>query len=154
MFSQTIRYIAGSLIGVATFFLALGVVLFQAASMTGANSNYNVPVSWSSALSSVMWPPSLRLVLLLLGVLLLASFTWFIFFLVPRGVGVAVLFLQAVIAYFCGGGLGLFFIRRELEAYRFSMDAEKLGEYWFVFEAGGIWMFATAALAVIKVFAR
>jgi hypothetical protein len=154
MFSQAIRYIACSLIGVATFFLALGIMLFQAAYVTGAASSYNVPVSWFSVLSSVLWPPSGRLFLLLLGALLLATLTSLIFFRAPRSVGVVVLFLQAGIAFYCGGALGWFFIFREFEAYHFSMDAEKLGEYWFVFEAVGIWTLATAALAVLRVFAR
>jgi hypothetical protein len=139
---------------VATFFLALGMLLFQAAYVTGATSNYNVPVSWFSVLSSVIWPPSWRLFLLLAGVLFLAGFTLLIFFRAPRSVGVAVLFLQAGIAFYCGGALGWFFIFREFEAYHFSMDAEKLGEYWFVFEAVAIWALAAAALAVIRVFAR
>jgi hypothetical protein len=154
MFSQAIRYIACSLIGVATFFLALGMLLFQAAYVTGATSNYNVPVSWFSVLSSVIWPPSWRLFLLLLGVLFLAGFTLLIFFRAPRSVGVVVLFLQAGIAFYWGGALGWFFIFREFEAYHFNMDAEKLGEYWFVFEAVGIWTLAAATLAVLRVFAR
>jgi hypothetical protein len=154
MFSQTIRYIACSLIGVATFFLALSVLLFQAASVTGAASDYNVPVSWFSVLSSVMWPPGWRQFLLLLGVLLLAIVTLLIFFRAPRSVGVAVLFLQAGIAGFCGDALGWFFIRREFEAYHFSMDAEKLGEHWFIYEAVAVWALAAAALAVIRIFAR
>src|ERR1700687_74525 len=106
MFSQTIRYIACSLIGVATFFLALGMLLFQGAYGTGAASNYNVPVSWFSVLSSVIWPPSWRLFLLLLGVLLLAPLTLLIFFRAPRSVGVVVLLLQAGIAFYCGGAIG------------------------------------------------
>jgi len=153
VFSQTIRYIAWSLIGVATFFLALGVLVFQAASVTGAASNYKIPVSWFSVLSSVTWPPSWRLFLLLLGVLLLAIFALLIFFRAPRSVGVAVFFLQAGIAGFYGGALGWFFISRELAAYHFSMDGEKLGEYWFVFEAVAVWTVATAALAVVRIFA-
>jgi hypothetical protein len=154
MFSQTIRYIACSLIGVATLFLALGALLFQAAFVTGAASDYHVPVSWLSALSSAIWPPSWRLFLLLLGVLFLATLTLLIFFRAPRSVGVGVLFLQAGTALYWGGALGWFFIFREFEAYHFSMDAEKLGEYWFAFEAVAIWSLAAAALAVIRVFVR
>jgi hypothetical protein len=82
------------------------------------------------------------------------TLTLLIFFRAPRSVGVVVLFLQAGIAFYWGGALGWFFIFREFEAYHFSMDAEKLGEYWFVFEAVGIWTLAAAALAVIRVFAR
>jgi hypothetical protein len=104
--------------------------------------------------SSVIWPPSWRLFLLLLGVLLRATLTSLIFFRAPRSVGVVVLFLQAGIAFYWGGTLGWFFIFREFEAYHFSIDAEKLGEYWFVFEAVGIWTLVAAALAVLRVFAR
>jgi hypothetical protein len=154
MFSLTVRYIACSLIGVAACILALGTLLFQAASVTGAASNYTVPVSWFSALSSVMGQPSGQLFLLLLGVFLLAGFTLLMFFCTPRSVGVAVLFLQAGIAFYYGGALGSFFILREFEAYHFSMDAEKLGESWFVFEAIAIWFLTVVALAVIRFFAR
>ena len=75
------------------------------------------------------------------------------FFRAPRGVGVTVLFLQAGVSFFLGGWLGLFFIIREFETYHFSMDAEKLGEYWFVFEAVAFWTLAAATLAVIRTFA-
>src|SRR5215475_3899461 len=44
MFSQTVRYTAYSLLGVSTCFLALGTLLFQAATRTGAASNYSVRV--------------------------------------------------------------------------------------------------------------
>jgi len=154
MFSQTTRYFACSIIGVGSFFLTLGALLFQAASATGAASNYNVPLSWFSALSSAVWPPSWRLFLLLLGVLILAIFTSLIFFRAPQAVGVGILFLQVGIAVFWGAGIGCFFIIREFETYHFSMDAEKLGEYWFTFEAIAIWALAAAALAVIRIFAR
>jgi len=154
MFSQTIRYIACSLIGFATCILALGALLFQAASVTGADSNYYVRVSWFSALSSVMWPPRWQLFLLLLGVFLLAGFALLMFFRAPRSLGVTVLFLQAGIAFYYGGALGWFFIVREFQAYHFSMDAEKLGEYWFVFEAVAIWFLITVTLAVVRFFAR
>ena len=100
-----------------------------------------------------MWPPSHLPFLLLLGVFLLALFTLFIFFRAPRSVGVAVLFVQAGVAYFCGGWLGWFFIRREFSVYHFNMDAEKLGEYWFSFEAIAVWTLAAAALAIIRIFA-
>jgi len=91
---------------------------------------------------------------MLLGVILLAVFTLLIFFRLPRSIGVAVLVLQAGIAFYCGGALGWFFIFREFEAYHFNMDGEKLGEYWFVFEAVAVWTLAAVALAVIRLFAR
>ena len=154
MFTQTVRYITCSLVGIAASFLALGALLFQAASVTRASSDYNVPVSWFSALSSVMWPPTWRLCLMLLGVILLAVFTLLIFFRLARGIGVALLVLQAGIAFYYGGALGWFFIVREFEAYHFNMDGEKLGEYWFVFEAVAVWTLAAVALAVIRLLAR
>src|SRR5215467_12762377 len=154
MFSQRVRYIAYSLIVVATCFLGLGTLLFQAATATGAASNYSVPVSWFSALASVLWPPGWRSILLLLGVFLLAIITWFIFFRAARGVGVALLLLQAVVAGFYCSPFGWFFIVREFEAYHFSMDGEKLGEHWFIYEAVAVWMLAAAVLAVMKFFAR
>jgi len=153
MFSQTVRYTAYSLLGVSTCFLALGTLLFQAATRTGAASNYSVRVTWFSALSSVVQPPSWRSVLPLLGVFLLMIITWLAFFRAPRRVGVAVLVLQAAVAGFCGG-LGWFFILREFEDYHFSMDGEKLGEHWFIYEAVAFWMLAAVALAVIRFFAR
>jgi len=85
---------------------------------------------------------------------LLAIITWLVFFRAPRSIGVAVLVLQAAVAGFYGGGLGCFFILREFEAYHFSMDGEKLGEHWFIYEAVAFWMLAAAALAVIRFFAR
>jgi hypothetical protein len=154
MFSQTVRYIAYSLLGVATCFLVLGTLLFQAATRTGAASNYSVRVTWLSAFGSVMRPPSWRSVLLLLGVFLLVIITWLAFFRASRSVGVAVLVLQAAVAGFYGGGLGWFFILREFEAYHFNMDGEKLGEYWFIYEAVAFWMLAAVAFAVIRFFAR
>ena len=132
----------------------LGALLFQAASVTGAASDYRIPVSWFSALRSVTWPPSWRLLLVLLGVLLLTGLTLLIFFRASRTVAVTLLFLQAGIAFYCGGALGWFFIVREFETYHFGMDAEKLGEYWFVFEAVAIWSLTAAVLAVIRVFVQ
>src|SRR5439155_2330342 len=140
--------------GVATCFLALGTLLFQAAAPTGAVSNYSVRVTWFSAFGSVVWPPSWLSVLLLFGVFLLAIITWLAFFRAPRGIGVAVLLLHAAVAGFCCGGLGWFFILREFEAYHFSMDGEKLGEHWFIYEAVAFWTLAAATLAVIRFFGR
>jgi hypothetical protein len=154
MLSQTVRYIAYSIFGVAICFLVLGILLFQAATQTGAASNYSVRVTWFSALGSAIHPPSWQSVLLLLGVFLLVIITWLAFFRASRSVGVAVLVLQAAVAGFCGGGLGWFFILREFEAYHFSVDGEKLGEHWFIYEAVAFWMLAAVALAVIRFFAR
>ena len=154
MFSQTVRCIACSLIGAATGILALGALLFQAASATGADSNYNLRVSWCSTLSSVIWPPRWRLFLLLLGVILLAGFALLMFFRAPRSLGATVLFLQAGVAFYYGAALGWYFILREFETYHFSMNAEKLGEYWLVFEAVAIWSLITAALAIVRLVAQ
>jgi len=154
MFSRTVRYIACSLIGAASGILALGALLFQAASATGADSNYNLRVSWFSALSSVIWSPRWRLFLLLLGIILLAGFALLLFFRARRSLGATVLFLQAGVAFYYGGALGWYFILREFETYHFSMDAEKLGEYWLVFEAVAIWSLLTGALAVVRLAAQ
>jgi hypothetical protein len=96
----------------------------------------------------------LAVVLLLLSAFLWAAIAWLAFFRVPRGVGVAVLVLQAAVAGFCCGWLGWFLILREFEAYHFSMDGEKLGEHWFIYEAVAIWMLAAAVLAAIRFFVR
>lgn len=154
MFSRSARYVACSLIGVSTYFLALGMLLLQAATQTGADSDYSVRVTWFSALSSAMWPPNWRSVLLLLSAFLLGALTWFAFFRASRGVGVAVLVLQAATAGLYCGGLGWFFILREFETYHFSMDGEKLGEHWFIYGAIAFWMLAAAVLAAIRFFAR
>lgn len=154
MFSQKVRYIACSLIGIATSFLVLGALLFQAATLTGAVSNYGVRVTWFSALNSAAWPPSRLPLLLLFGIFLLAIITWLAFFRAPRSIGIAVLLLQAAVAGFFCGGLGWFFILRELETNHFSMDGEKLGERWFIYEAVAFWMLAAAALAILRFFAR
>ena len=68
--------------------------------------------------------------------------------------GVALLLLQAGVAGFYCSPFGWFFIVREFEAYHFSMDAEKLGEHWFIYEAVAVWMLAAAVLAGMKFFAR
>jgi hypothetical protein len=154
MFSPIVRYIASALVGSASCILAPGTPLFHAALVTGASTNYNVSVSWFSVLGSAVWPPSWQLFVLLLGVLLLASFTLLTFLCAPRGVGVAVLFLQAGIGFYCGGALGSFFLVREFEVYHFSINAEKPGEYWFVFEAAAIRSLTAIGLAVIRFFAR
>jgi hypothetical protein len=154
MFSQRVSYIACSLIGVATSFLALGTLLIQAATLTGAVSDYSVHVTWFSVLGSVVRSPNWLSVLLLFGIFLLAIITWLTFFRAPRGIGVAVLFLQAVVAGFCCGGLGWFFILREFNTYHFTMDGEKLGEHWFFYESVAFWMLAVGTLGVIRLFAR
>jgi hypothetical protein len=100
-----------------------------------------------------MWPPSRLPFLLLLGVFFLAIFTLLMFFRASRTVGVVLLFLQAGVGAFCGGDLGWFFIVREFETYHFNMDAEKLGEHWFTFEAVGVWTLAVAALAIMRLLA-
>jgi hypothetical protein len=77
MFSPTVRFVAFFVMGVATLALAFAAVLFQAASVTGADSNYSISVTWGSALASVIWPPGrIPIVLLLLiGVAIVSGFT-------------------------------------------------------------------------------
>ncbi|PYV03540.1 MAG: hypothetical protein DMG10_10980 [Acidobacteria bacterium] len=154
MFKPVIRIVAFSIIVVGTFALTLGAILFQAASVTKAASDYTVSVTWPSALTSVVWPPSGLPFHLLFGVAILAGFTGLIFFRAPRAIGVGVLFFQAGTGYLLGGGLGGFFICREFAQYHFGMDAERLGEYWFAFESIAVWSLAAATLAVLRIFAR
>ena len=110
MFKPVIRIVAFSIIVVGTFALTLGAILFQAASVTKAASDYTVSVTWPSALTSVVWPPSGLPFHLLFGVAILAGFTGLIFFRAPRAIGVGVLFFQAGTGYLLGGGLGGFFL--------------------------------------------
>lgn len=152
MFKSTIGYLSVFIIGLATLALVLGAMLAGAATATGATSNYNVTVSWASALTSVIWPPTRLPFLPFLGIAVLAGFTTFTFFRVPRFVGVAFLIMQSCIGFFAGGGLGLFFIVREFARYHFSMDGEKLGENWFTYESVAVWTLAAALLAVLKLF--
>src|SRR5204863_9439133 len=84
----------------------------------------------------------------------LVAFTTVTFFRLRRGLGVAVLFLQAGIGYLFGGSLGVFFLRREFERYHFAMDGERLGENWFTYEALALWSVATVALALLRLTAR
>jgi len=153
MFSATIRVVAFLVIGVAAHALTLGVMLFQAALVTHAAYDYTVPVTWWSALTSVIWPPSRIPFLLLCGVAILACFTAFMFFRVPRAITVVVLFLMAGIGYLLGGRLGGFFVWREFAHYHFTMDAERLGENWFTYEGVAAWSMATAVLAALRMVA-
>ena len=154
MFSPIVRYLAWFIIGVATFVLASGALLYQAAAITGATSDYTVLVSWPSAFASVLWPPTRLPFLSLASIAILAGFTIFIFFRAPRPVGVILLFVQAIIGFFLGGWLGWYFIRREFERYHFNMDAEKLGENWFTYESVAVWTLAALLLAGLRIFAR
>ena len=149
-----LRFMVYSLLGVGAFSLALGALLYRAAFVTGATSDYQVRVSWFSAVGSAIRSPSWDLFLLVSGVLILAGLTFVIFFRVPRIVSAALLFLFAGIGFYFGGSLGLFFIFREFEAYHFSMDGEKLGEHWLVYETVFIWTATVATLAVMRLFMR
>jgi hypothetical protein len=152
-FSPTISCASLCIIAVSTLILGLGAILYQAAFATNAESDYSVLVSWSSALRSVMWPPSWIPFLALLGVLLLGGANVVLFFRLPKGLSVTVLFLEAWAGYVLGGRVGWFFLTREFEHYHFSMDAEKLGEHWFMYESIAGWMFGIVALATLRVFA-
>ena len=154
MFSPIVRCISLLVVGAATLALTLGVILYRAAFITGAASDYTVAVSWPSVLTSVIWPPARLPFLPLLAVLILAGFTVLIFFRASRSVAVITLFLQAVIGYFAGGWLGWFFIPREIEHYHFNMDGEKLGENWFTYESVAVWTLAAAVLGFLRLFAR
>ncbi len=153
MFSPTIRAVASVVVGLAALALALGAILFQAAIVTQAAYDYTVTVTWWSALSSVIWPPSRIAFLLLCGVAILACFTACMFFRVPRAISVVVLFLMAGVGYLLGGRLGGFFIWREFAHYHFTMDAERLGENWFTYESVAAWSMATAVLAALRMVA-
>src|SRR5258708_7016582 len=153
MFSPTIRVVAFFVIGVAALALALGAILFQAAIVTQAAYDYTVSVTWWSALTSVIWPPSRIPFLLLCGVAVLACFTAFMFFRATRAISVIVLFLMAGVGCLLGGQLGGFFIWLEFAHYHFTMDAERLGENWFTYEGVAAWSMATALLAALRVVA-
>lgn len=154
MFGKRVSVAALAIVGLATLTFALGAVLYRAASITHADSDYTTVVTWWSAVTRVMWPPSRIPFLALTGIAVLASFTVFVFFRLPRAVSAAVLFLQAVIGYFLGGSLGAFFLRREFEHYHFVMDGERLGENWFTYEALALWCVAAVALAALRLTAR
>ena len=148
------RTCAVSIIGTASILLAFGAILYRAAFVTGADSNYTVAVTWWSAVRSVLWPLTNIPVLPLFGVACLAIFTTFVFFRMRRTPSILLLFLQSVIAYFAAGSLGLFFLRREFETYHFAMDAERLGENWFAYETVAIWSLANLALAILRMITR
>ncbi len=154
LFSRTIRYTALSLIGLASLCLVLGALLYQAAFVTGANSDYSVSVSWSSAFASVLWPPTRLPFLLLLAAFSWSALAYYLFFRVRRGIAATLFFLQAGVVFFEWGWVGWFFIRCELEEYHFNMFAEKLGENWFVWQAVGWWTLVVTALGMVKIFAR
>jgi hypothetical protein len=147
---KIVRILAAAIIAVASIFLALGAILYRAAFVTGADSNYMIAVTWWSAFRSVLWPLTNFPVLPLLGVACLSIFTVFVFFRMPRGSSALLLFLQSLIAYFAGGTFGFFFLRREFETYHFAMDAERLGENWFTYETVAIWSLAAFLLAFLR----
>jgi hypothetical protein len=151
---QILRASAVCMLTSAASFLGLGAILYRAAFATGADSNYFMPMTWWSAFRSVVWPPTNLPYLPLIGVAALTIFTAFIFFRMPRAPSTLILFLQAVVAYFVGGSLGFFFLRREFETYHFAMDAERLGENWFTYESVAIWSVAAFVLAVLRIIAR
>lgn len=154
MFRPIIRNVAVLLIGVMTFMLALGAVLYRAASVTGADSDYTIQVSWFSVLTSVLWPPTRMPLLPLAGVVVLGAFAALMFFRAPRFIGAFMLLLQAVVGYYSGGWLGWFFLSREFGHYHFNMDGEKLGENWFSFECLIVWTLASTVLAFLRIFTR
>ena len=151
---KIVRVCAVSVIAAASILLAFGAVLYRAAFVTGAESNYTMAMTWWSAFRSVRWPLTNIPVLPLLGVACLFIFTTFVFFRIRRTPSILLLFLQSVIAYFAAGSLGFFFLRREFETYHFAMDAERLGENWFTYEAVAIWSVASFALAILRMITR
>jgi hypothetical protein len=155
MFNPAIRRLSLALIGFSALTLVLGIILYQAAYTTGAASNYEIAVSWGSAIGSVIWPPTRLPFILLPAVLLLTAFTIVLFFRAPRYVGVIALLLLAAAAYlFDYVWIGWFLIIQEFDYYHFNMDAEKLGENWFTHESAAVWTIAIAALAILRLFAR
>jgi hypothetical protein len=153
-FPKTIRVLAICIIALAAMVLGLGAVLYRAAFTSGADSNYVMAVTWWSVFRSVLWPPANFPFLALVGVACLTAFTGFVFFRTPRGPSTLILFLESAVAYFAGGGFGIFFLRREFDTYHFTMDAERLGEYWFTSEAVAIWSAAAFLLAILRITAR
>src|SRR6266403_342404 len=96
---KTVRILAVSIVAMASIFLALGAILYRAAFVTGADSNYMKAVTWWSAFRSVLWPLTNIPVLPLLGVACLTIFTAVVFFRIRRTPSTLLLFLQSVIAY-------------------------------------------------------
>jgi hypothetical protein len=150
MFSKRVSIAAHAIIALASFTFALGAVLYRAASITHADSDYTTAVTWWSALTSVMWPPNHLPFRAFIGISVLSAFTAFVFFRLPRAISATVLFLQAAVGYLFGGSLGAFFLHEEFERYHFVMDAERLGEYWFTYEALAFWCIAAIALAALR----
>lgn len=151
---KIVRICAVTIIATASILLAIGAILYRAALVTGADSNYTMAMTWWSAFRSVLWPLTNIPVLPLLGVASLSIFTAFVFFRMRRAPSILLLFLQSVIAYFAAGSLGFFFLRREFETYHFAMDAERLGENWFTYETVAIWSVASFALAILRMITR
>jgi hypothetical protein len=151
---RVFHWLSFSVIAIGSAVLVLGALLFRAAHVTNAASDYTIPVSWSSALTSVLWPPSRLPVLLLLAVIATVGITSLIFFLTPRWIGVPLLLIEAGLFYYFGGWLGWHFLPREFIYWRFSMDGEKLGEYWFSLESLAVWSAAVAVLAFLRLVPR
>lgn len=153
-FGKPVSVAAHVIIGLGTLSFALGAVLYRAASVTHADSDYTTSVTWCSALASVLWPPSEFPSFAFAGISVLGAFTALVFFKLPRAVSASVLFLQAAVGYFLGGSIGAFFLYREFEHYHFAMDGERLGEKWFTYEALAVWCVAAVALGALRLAAR
>jgi hypothetical protein len=137
-------------ISIGGLVLILGALLFQAAYNTGADSDYGIILTWGSAFGSVLWPPSKFPFLMLVGVGIVIAVTSLCFFQLSRGIASILLFLPIIGIWFTDGWFGFYFLLRELEHYYFFMDAERLGEHWFSYEAVAIWTLVCAALAVLR----
>ena len=109
---KTIRLVSFSMIVVAALALTFGAILYQAAFVSGADSDYTVSVTWWSALSCVLFTPSRIPFLALVGGAFLVAFTTFTFFRLPRVIGAIVLLVQATVGFFSGGLLGAYFLLR------------------------------------------
>ena len=150
--NKLIYILANTLLAIGATALFLGALLLKASYSTGANSDYSVPVSWGSAFASVLWPLYRFPVHYILIATVPVILAWLAFFHLPRFAGVPLLLVQVLVSWkwYQAGGLGLFFLLRELETYKFQIDGERLGEQWFTFEAVAVWMLVTGFLAFLR----
>ncbi len=152
--ATVIRWLAPSVIALGGVVLVLGVLLFQAAHITNATSDFTITVTWAPALTSTLWPLSRLPFILLLAVAAAVAGTAFLFFATPRAIGVPLLLIEAGVVYWFGGWLGWHFLTREFTYWSFSMDGEKLGEYWFSFESLAVWSAALGVLVLLRLVSR
>jgi hypothetical protein len=149
-----LHWISFLALAIGSVALVVAALLFRAAHVTSAASDYTIRVSWTSALGSTLWPPSRLPFLLLLAVIATVAITSLIFFRTRRRVAIPLLVIEAVVFYYFGGWLGWHFLPREFTYWGFSMDGEKLGEYWFSYESLAVWSAAVALLALLRLVPR